>query len=256
MTESEFITQIQDEITASGALPIVVEEPEIQRIIKQASKWFWENYGAAVETQYYVIPLDQLTNEHFGKHREVQLPDCVISVYECKEIQGAGRIGSMDKDFSFDKLMASEVFLTSYTGDDLVLRTAQMQFYDLAKAFFLETIAYDWNRNTHKLKILGRNPKHDLCLTTYVRIPMDRLYDDYYFLRWCTAETKKSFARMLGTYPFPLPGGVSIDVSTLREEGVSEIQEIKEKIDSENSPDWMLVYHVIGWIVFLCTINI
>ncbi len=243
MTEYEFIKEIQDEITASGALPITIEETEIQRIIRQTSKWFYENYGHAVETEYYVIPLDQFSNPAFRKNRVIQLPDCVVSVYEVKETTGAGRVGGVDKDFSVNRLMASEVFLASQTGDDLVLRTATMQFFDLAKAFFVSTISYDWNRNTHKLKILGRDPAYDVVLTVYVKIGLDRLFDDYYFLRWCTAEAKKSFARMIGTYPFQLPGGVQIDVNTLRDEGNTEIQELKQTIDSENTPDWFLVYH-------------
>lgn len=243
MTESEFIKQIQDEITVSGALPIVIEDVEIQRIIKQAAKWFWENYGDAVETKYYIIKKEDFETDSFKEGRHIQLPDCIVSVYDVREVSGFGRIGNIDKDLSADKLIASEVFLSSYTGDDLVMRTAAMGFFDLTKAFFLNRISYDWNRNTHKLKILGRDPQYDVVLTTYIKIDLDRLFDDYYFIRWCTAESKKSFARILGTYPFPLPGGVQIDISTLREEGVSEIQEIKESINSENTPSWFLVYH-------------
>ena len=152
-------------------------------------------------------------------------------------------MGNMDKDFSMDRLIASEMFLTSSTGDDLVMRTAQLQFFDLTKAFYLSTIAYDFNRNTHKLRILGRDPSTDVFLNTYVKIPMDRLFDDYYFLRLCTAHAKISYARVLGTYPFQLPGNVTIDSSSIRSEGEAEIQEIKQTIDSENTPDWFIIWH-------------
>ena len=244
MTEAAFIQEVQDEITASGSLPVVLSEKEIQRLIKQASRWFYENYGYAVERHYYVIPLGSFNSDSFKKNRVLQLPECVVSVFEVKEISGIGKLGNMDKDFAIDRLLASEIFLSSFTGDDLVLRTAQMQFYDLTKAFFLSTIAYDWNKNTHKLSILGRDPKHNVFLDTYVHIPMDKLFDDIYFLRYVTAQAKISYSRVLGTYPFQLPGGVQIDASSIKGEGEQEIQEIKEKIDSENIPDWFLIFHV------------
>lgn len=243
MTETDFINQIQDEITASGSLPIVLDEREIQRIIKQQSKWAFENYGSAVEIQYYVIQSAQFKNKEFTANRMIQLPECVVSVYECKEVGGLGKMGNMDKSFSMDRLIASEIFLTSGTGDDLVMRTAQLSFMDMTKAFYLNTIAYDFNRNTHKLKVLGRTPLTDMFLNTYVKIPIDRLFDDYYFLRLCTAHAKVSYARVLGTYPFQLPGNVTIDAGSIRTEGQDEIKEIKEQIDSENQPDWFLIWH-------------
>ena len=62
MTEHAFIQQIQDEITVSGTLPVVLEDRELQRIIKQQSKWAFENYEQAVESQFYIIPLSKFTS--------------------------------------------------------------------------------------------------------------------------------------------------------------------------------------------------
>ena len=243
MTELDFITQIQDEITVSGQLPAVLEEREIQRIIKQQSKWAFQNYQYACESQYFMIKKSNFDGIDFKAQRSIQLPECVVSVYSVKEVAGAGSMGNVNKDFSVDRLMASEMFLTSFTGDDLVMRTAQMSFFDLSKAYFINTIAFDWNLNTHKLRITGRNPKTDVCLETYVTIPMDRLFDDYYFLRLCTANAKLSYARLLGTYGLQLPGGVQIDFSSIRSEGEAEIDKIKEQIDSENSPSWFFTWN-------------
>ena len=251
MTELDFITNIQDEITVSGQLPAMLEEREIQRIIKQQSNWAYLNYQYAVESQYFVIKKDNFSGPEFSAQRSLQLPDCVVSVYSLKEISGAGGMGNVNKDFSVDRLMASEMFLTSFTGDDLVMRTAQMSFFDLSKAFFLNTIAYDFNANTKKLRLIGHNPKTDVCLETYVKIPIDRLFDDYYFLRLCTAHAKLSYARLLGTYGLQLPGGVQIDFSSIRSEGEAEIDKIKEQIDSENVPDWFMIWHVLAWFILL-----
>lgn len=243
MTEAQFIDEIQSEMTGSGSLPIVLEEIEIKRIIDQSSRWFYENYGDAVETTHYVIDKKSFNNPQFKSNRQIILPDCVVSVYQFKEINGVGRLGNIDRDFAEDRLIASEIFLSSFHGDDLVMRTAQYQYFDLSKAFFLEQIAYDFNRNTHKLKVLGRDPKFDMYIQAYTKIPLDNLYDDYYFLRYVTAKSKISLARILGLYQFPLPGGVQVNADMLRSEGETELEWVLTKIDEENQPSWFFMYH-------------
>jgi hypothetical protein len=57
---------------------------------------------------------------------------------------------------------------------------------------------------------------------------------NYYFLRLCTAHAKISYSRVLGTYPFQLPGNVTINTSDIRSEGESEIDKIKEEIDNQH----------------------
>ena len=42
--EDEFIAEVQQELTVSCALPFSVPVPEILRIIKYASKWFYKKY--------------------------------------------------------------------------------------------------------------------------------------------------------------------------------------------------------------------
>lgn len=167
----------------------------------------------------------------------------MVSVYKFQEINGVGRLGNIDRDFAEDRLIASEIFLSSFQGDDLVMRTAQYQAFDLYKAYFLEQIAYDFNANTHKLKVLGRDPKFDMYIQAYVKIPMDKLFDDYFFLRFVTGKSKLSLARILGMYPFPLPGNVTIDTSILRDEGNEDVTWVFDSIEAESVPDWFYQFH-------------
>jgi hypothetical protein len=243
MTESTFIQEVQNELSGSGSLPIVLEEKEIKRIILQSSRWFFENYSAAVEPQHYVIEKKDFNNPQFKKTRTLLLPECIVSVYNVKEINGVGRLGNIDRDFAEDRLIASEIFLSSFHGDDLVMRTAQYQYFDLAKAFFLEQIAYDYNRNTHKLRILGRDPKFDVYIEGYSKIAIDKLYDDYYFLRFIVGKAKISLANILGMYPFPLPGNVQVNFADLKSDGQTEVEWVLQKIDEENVADWFFMYH-------------
>lgn len=243
MTRAELINITNEEITSSCALPYSVPENEIERIINQALNWFYHNYGDAVETQYYVIAKSWFMNTEFKQTRSILLPDCVVSVFEVKEIIGAGRLGTIDRDFSDNRLIASELYLSPFQSDDLVLRTAQYSYWDLTQAFILERIAYDYNQNTNRLKILGRNPKKDVFLQCLVKIADYKLFDDWYFQRYVVSQTKISLGRILGFFTYNLPGGVQINYSEIKDEGKEELTELKEKIDSIQPPDWFFMFH-------------
>jgi hypothetical protein len=243
MTRGELIDMITAEITGGGSLPYSIPERESNRIIDQALNWFHANYGPAVETQYYVIEKSWFTGTEFKKTRSLLLPDCVVSVFEVKEITGGGRLGTVDRDFADNRLIASELFLSPFQSDDLVLRTAQYSYWDLTQAFILERISYDFNRNTHRLKILGRDPKRNVFIQTYAKIEENRLYDDWFFQRYVTAQAKISLGRILGTFKFNLPGGIEVNGDGFKEEGKEELEQIKQRIDDENSPDWFYIFH-------------
>jgi hypothetical protein len=243
MTRGELIEMVNNEITGSCSLPYSVPEREMNRVIDQALNWFYVNYGPAVETQYYVITKDWFQTPEFRSTRSILMPDCVISVFEIREIQGAGRMGTIDADFYDNRLLAAELFLSPFASDDLVLRAAQYSYWDLTQAFILERVSFDFNRNTKRLKIIGRNPKRNCSVQTYAKIEENKLYDDWFFQRWVTAQAKISLGRILGFFTFNLPGGVQVNADTIKEEGKEELEEIKQRIDDENSPDWFYIFH-------------
>jgi len=243
MTRNEFILEIKDEIKGSCALPYSIPDKEINRIINQAKKWFYRNYKEAVESKYYVIPKEQFQTKEFRAQRTIMMPKCVVSVYEVKEISGGYRLFSKDPDFTQDKLIASELYLSPIYSDNLVMRTVQYAYWDLSKAFFLDRVSYDFNRNTHKLKINGRTPSKHLFIQTYVEIPEEDLFEDWLFLRYCVAQVKISLGRILGFFEYQLPGGITVNSSEIKSEGQEELEKILQQIDEENTPDWFFVWH-------------
>lgn len=243
MTRGEFLLELKDEIRGTCALPYSIPDKEINRIIDQAKKYFYRNYREAVESQYYVVPASEFSKPEFKANRTILMPDCVVSVYECKEMSGGGRLFSVDADFSDNRLMAAELFLSPFQSDDMVMRTAQYAYWDLAQAFFLELLRFDFNRNTHKLKIKGRDPKKNVFLQTYVSIPEEDLFEDWFFIRYCTAMVKIALGRILGFFEYQLPGGVSINSGDIKSEGEDERDKILQQIDDENSPDFMFIFH-------------
>jgi hypothetical protein len=243
VTKAELVETVQRELDASFALPSQLQPTEIERLIDQTSVWFYENYREAVETQYYIMSSAEFRRPEFKATRTVTMPECVVSVFEVKEITGAGLIGTVDRDFADNKLIASEIYLSPFTGDGLVFRTAQYQFFDLTRAFFLEWIRYDFNRRTRKVKILGREPRLDVFFNTYVKIPEDKLYEDYYFFRYVTAKSKISLGRMLSFFDYNLMGGIKVNASDIKAEGEAEVEKIEQEIKDQDTADYFNIWY-------------
>ena len=243
MTKNELVEQVNMELNASFALPTQLQSNEIERLIDQSEMWFYDNYAEAVQEQMYIIKATEFKRPEFTATRTVTMPECVVSVFECKEISGAGLIGSIDRDFADNKLIASEIYLSPFTGDGLVFRTAQYQFFDLTRAFFLEWIRYDYNRRTKQVKILGRDPRKDVCFMTYVKIPKDKLYEDYYFIRYVTAKSKLSLARQLSFFDYNLMGGIKINSADIRAEANEEIEKIEQAIQDQQPPTYFTTWY-------------
>lgn len=243
MTEAQLVAEISAEITNSCALPYSLNDAEVKRIIKRAKSWFFENYQYAVEDRLIAIPLEVFQHQDFKATRMVQMPDCVVSVYHLAEVSGVGIIGNPERDFSDSKLLGAEIFLSPFQGDNLVYRTAMYSYFDLAKAYSLETVAHSWNRNTKRITVLGRNPFKNCFVRCMVKIPDEALFDDDLFIRYCLAQAKINLGRTLGVFSYNLPGGVQINFEGIKQDGLDEMTAIKEQIDQENSPDWFLQWN-------------
>lgn len=243
MTLDELIDLTQDELTVSSGLPNSISPKEIERIIKNAERWFFINYKNAVETDFYVIPHSYFGTDEFTSRRYIQMPDCVMSIIDFREIRGGSRIGIVDRDITENKIIASELFLSPVIGDDLVLRTAQYAYWDLTKAYFLDTIAFSFNQNSKRVKVLGRNPRTNVIVKCYSKVPQEDLYNDDLFIRWVFAKSKIQLGFMYSLYTFQLPSGVAINGSILKDAGEKELQDVKDQINNENPPSWFLLYN-------------
>ena len=92
-----------------------------------------------------------------------------------------------------------------------------------------------------------------MYIQCYTKIPIDKLYEDYYFLRYVTGRCKVSLARILGMYQFPLPGGITVNADMMRDEGKEDMEWVLERIDAETQPDWFMQYHLSPLSIILST---
>ena len=245
MTELDLINDINDEVTFSGSLPYNVPVKDIKKIIENSKYYFYDNWKDALEPRYLIVPPQIFTTDQFLANRSLTLPDCAMFVHSCTELGNGGSFfGTMDRDFSDSKYIGTELTLSPTYGEGLVYRTVMMSFFDLAKSFSLNgLVRFDYNKNTHKLTILGRTPLQGLALKVMVKISDEALYSDQMFQRYTRAKAKIRLAQMLSSFEFNLPGGVKINYNNMMTGAEKELDKVLEDMKGENTPDFMLMYH-------------
>ncbi len=264
MTQEELVQEIEDALNFSCALPYSLNGTEIERIIKRAKAWFYDNYQYAVEDRVFVITNNIFAHQEFRRTRQIVLPPSIIGVYEVRELGGYGISGTPDRDFGDSKLLGSELLLSPFMGDNMVYRTVMYSYFDLSKAYQLNTFAYKYNKNTKALTILGRDPNRsgmggsqsaqlaqgfngtggmDVSVRCHVAIPDEYLFDDELFVRYCIAKSKIALSQMLGVFTYNLPGGVTINAGEIGNQGNTELQEVMDMINGENTPSYFLQWN-------------
>lgn len=242
MTKAELIADIKDELTFAKALPYVIPDKEIERIITIAEKYFYDNWRHAVEPRYLALPVNLFSHPRFKAERAIRLPDCVQFVHQMREARGSSIFGTIDRDFSENKFVGSEVFLTPFIGESIMYRTILFSFLDLTKGFVLDTFAYDYNRNTHDLTVLGRNPiANGAVLEVARKIDREDLYNDEVFQRYVRAKAKLRLGELLTSFDYNLPGGVKVNYTNLVTRAEAELNQVLEMMKGENTADWLFL---------------
>lgn len=242
MTKNEFMQLIIDNITASGALPFSIPTAELERIITVELKSIAREYREATETAIYVINKQYFCTQEFKNNRTIIMPDCVIGLQKLQEINGGQKMfGIQDPDMKFDRIMAADMYLTPFSTDQIMYRTLQWNFWDLSRSFLLTDIQHDFNMNTKKLIITGRDPRNSLFALTTNVITEDKLYEDPIVIRWITAKAKISLSKILGLFDYTLLGNVKINFDRYATEGKEEFAEVMQEIRSQDTADWFLM---------------
>ena len=179
MTKAELVEEVKAELTASCALPYSPPTKEIERIIKKEMRWLRREYRELLQDRIYILNKKYYATREFRDTRTFQMEKCTEGVKTVIEMTDGNRVfGINDPDLSFDRLMASDLYLTPLSSDQITYRTIQWSFWDLARSFNLRDINHDFNPNTHRLIITGRTPVESLMILAMDHIPEEDAYED------------------------------------------------------------------------------
>lgn len=242
MTKEELIKLVEDEITVSGQLKLNVSRDEIGRLIEMEKKYVYRDWPFTTELKHAVMHPGAFRTEEFRQSRTIQLPECVWGIQEFCEIKDGMRMfGINDPDLRLERVMASDLWLSPFSSDVITTRTVSYSWFDLSRSFTLTDIQFNFNINTHRIKVIGHEPYAPVLIRAWVAIDDANLYDDYWFQRWIIARCKTQLHRILKTFEYTAIGGVSI-TSMLGEQGKQEQDEIKEYMKNNTQPDWFLMF--------------
>ena len=242
MTRAELLIDIKNELTLAKALPYSIPDTEIERVIINAERYFYDNWRHAVEPRYLLIPNELLSNDRFKQSRTIRMPDCIQFVHEVKEPKGTSIFSTIDRDFAENKFIGSEVFLTPFIGESLVYRTVLFSFLDITKNFILDTVAFDYNKNTKCVSITGRTPQK-MVMQVAKKIDEQYLYEDEIFQRYTRAKAKVRLGELLTSFDFNLPGGIRPNYNTFVTKADAEFTAVLEMMKGENTPDFLYLVH-------------
>lgn len=241
-----FIQRVQAEVTQSCALPFALPLERIPEYIRQAAEWFWLNSDWCSEERMYIVSNKDICKcNSLNKH--VTLPSQIIGVHGVYKTSSEMRYGTMG-DFSLERMMMSSYSsfggvgsvgggLTGNPGNNgYSLQDVVVSMYevDTFNQNLNAPLTYDYNIFSHNLIILGDLKWQDILIDCYVRTKIQDLYNNHYFFRYVVCLAKCALSAIYGRFEFKLPGGVTINYSSLQDEAKEELDEIKEWVNNHN----------------------
>jgi hypothetical protein len=240
LTCEELIDFIQNEITVGCALPKVLPDSEIRRIIEtRALPYFYRNYQYAVQKMYFLIHQEAFQTEEFTKYRYVSVPCEIQSVTYLYEVRGTSlmQLGINTPNLSVNLGVTNQPYLSSYVttiGELGVYKTILDSMSDMLNQLNKYTLKYHFNQLHHRLQILT-NVKYDVVIEGYANIPAEYLFRDDLFVKYVTGWAKVQYANLTGRYDFSLPGSIKINSADIMAQGKEEIKEAEEEIKGQSN---------------------
>lgn len=247
----QFITRVQQEVTQSCALPFALPAERIPEYILQAAQYFWQNCDFSVEERHYYIKNSDICKCN-TLNKIVQLPPQILGVHGVFKVQSGLKYGAMG-DFSIERMMMSSYSMfggagtvgsgmsmqgTGYNLSDVIVSMYEVDTFNQA---FQAPLTYNYNQFSNKLVLLGDLGYSDLLLATMQRCKIQDLYNNYYFFRYVVCLCKRALSTIYGMFEFNLPGGISINYSTLSDQADSEIDKIDEWIQNNRACDYFFM---------------
>jgi hypothetical protein len=246
-----FINEVTQELTVSCQLPYNIPKKEIARIIERAKQWFYKHYEYSVEEKFLALTPEEYNKntEAFRKNGEITLPNAVWAVnavFQLSRFSGEDggfsnySFNSSDTDFAVDKMVYNSYYGggEGIASENLMYFVINEYFIDSARQVLQNAMSYTFNYLNHKFRFLGEKPDYTVVFQVYTKLDDCSLFGDEIFLRYVVARCKQQLARVMGTFNYNLPGGITINYDLYKSEGDDEIAAITEEIKTDEGTDY------------------
>ena len=254
--DMDFMQRVIDDVSSSCSIPNPIPLKKIPDLILQCAQWFWQNDDNSVEQRFYLIK-----NSEFCKgnifNKIVQLPPQIVAVqgvYKTSNVK-YGLLG----DFSIERMMMSSYSMfggvgsinggfghnggmTGYNLQDLVTSLYEV---DTFQQTLNPTLSYNYNTFSSKLIVYGDMGRSDVVIDCWKRLPLQDLYNNYYFFRMCVCYVKRALSNIFGFMTFKYPGGVEINFDMYKSDAQDELDKIEEWVNNQHAVDYFFQPNVM-----------
>jgi hypothetical protein len=246
MTLDELKNDVHMYLTVSGALPRILPDLEIERIIENEAKpWFWEQSNESVIKEYLYVPKTSFTVDPTTGYKYVKLPcnvQNIVWVYKTDE-RSLYQLGISAPDLSVNLGVSNQPYLSSVQtviGDLGVYKVIIDSFSDMLDQLSKFTLKYDFNKASKDLHILtsmGHTQYMDqlssIILEVYSHIPDEDLFELDHFKRYVRAKAGIQLGNLLLRYSYQLPGGVTINADAVLSHAEKEMETLMEEMNKQ-----------------------
>lgn len=242
----QLIDIVQGELTFSGALPKVLPDKEIKRLIKEKClEYFYKNYQFATMKTYFYLKKSCLTPLQCTGEQFIQMPEEVEGVVRIHNVDDPSlfRIGIQAPNLSINFGVTNQPYLTSFVtnvGEMATYRQILSAFSSEINKLAQNFTKYVFNHINKRLNVLDF-VRNDLMLDVYVRIEQESLFDNQLFKDYVTGWSKKRMGEMLGMYTFNMPGNFQYNASDIITQGAEMITKVEETIKGETTSGWFIM---------------
>lgn len=262
-TIEETIANTQAHLTMSGALPCILPDAEIRRVIERvALPYFYRNYYLASQKTYFYIDKTTFTSEQYTAHNYVVLPDeiqAVTYVYGVGFNRGffsgyasqeyLGNYGGANINYgttmpggNMDNSIPSQnPYMNSYinnVGNFSLYKVVLDGFADVLNQMNKITFKTSFNPNNKRFQVLTKVDRN-LILEAYAGIEVEHLFADPLFNRYLCALCDIQLGMMLTRYDMQLAGNVKINGDSIKVQGEAEKLKVEDELKALNPPTFM-----------------
>ncbi len=245
MILSELVHDVQMYLTFSGALPKMLPDLEIERLIENDAKpYFYRDVHDALIKEYLYVPKQAISVEQFSNYKYVTLPcntQRVVWLYQVNDTS-LFSFGASAPNMSVNLGVTNQPYLSSVTttvGELGVYKVIIDGFADVLNQMTKHTLKYDFNPYSKQLNILTsmglssyNNNLTGLVLEVYNNIDDEDLFDASLFRQYVRAKAGMQMGRMLLRYDYTLPNGVKINSAAVLDEAKEELTKVEAQIKS------------------------